>query len=121
MGAGSGKGSRERRKLKERARRKAEKASRYAASRHKNGEKLVVVKTGNGEITKRGSHARRNRGDSRQQAENRVAVAAENQKERVKRSNAQQIEYLDFRLGTGLGAKKERARLTCNQGRTYGF
>ena len=37
--------------------------------------------------------------------------AAEIAKERASRTNQQQLDILDLRLGKGIGAKKERARL----------
>lgn len=44
--------------------------------------------------------------------ESRKKVAAENQEARSKRSPAEQLKVLDATLGVGVGAVKERARLT---------
>jgi hypothetical protein len=43
--------------------------------------------------------------------EQRKAESDERVKERSERSNHQQVALLDHRLGEGVGAKKERARL----------
>lgn len=44
--------------------------------------------------------------------ESRIQRAKERQKARDKRSNKEQILILDQRLGEGVGAKKEREKLT---------
>ena len=54
-------------------------------------------------------HSRRNRGQARR--EQLREEGDERQELRASRSNAQQIELLDQRLGVGEGAKRERARL----------
>lgn len=41
----------------------------------------------------------------------RIAIAEENFKSRAKRSSEEQIAVLDLKLGKGIGAKKERAKL----------
>lgn len=43
--------------------------------------------------------------------EEKKALAEENAKKRANRSAKQQLEELDFRLGKGIGAKRERDRL----------
>jgi len=48
---------------------------------------------------------------SREHKENLAKEAIERNEERAKRSAAEQIAYLDTRLGKGQGATKERARL----------
>lgn len=49
---------------------------------------------------------------TRRSRKERREEAVERQAERDKRTAKQQIEMLDFRLGKGVGAKKERARLS---------
>ena len=55
-------------------------------------------------------HSRINRGMARR--EQLRAEGDERQELRASRSNAQQLELLNQRLGEGVGAKRERARLT---------
>ena len=55
-------------------------------------------------------HSRKNRGMARR--EQLRAEGDERQELRASRSNAQQLELLNQRLGEGVGAKRERARLT---------
>ena len=47
----------------------------------------------------------------RERQEDKQALIEENAERRAKLSNKEQLKALDFRLGEGVGAKKERKRL----------
>lgn len=102
-----GRGSRLRRKLKRKEERKKAKAFRYAESMRREGKVVTVATDGSGEKKRKVNNPK---GDPR--------IAARQERARIRQafrdalSNLDQIRRLDARLGVGVGAVKERNRLS---------
>lgn len=65
-----------------------------------------------GDSVKRQANIDRHRIARREEEEAKTRLREENEAARAKRTDAEQIEALDFRLGKGAGAVKERERLS---------
>lgn len=63
------------------------------------------------ENPKRSENLNHERGRRAARQIQKTSLMQANRKERTRRSNGQQLEALDFRLGKGVGATRERFRL----------